>query len=340
MIRTSWRVILLLAAGCGPSGEQAPTPVATPAPSSQPPAAAAATVPAALTSVTEWRLVELQSMDDAQGTTKPGDPALYTMRLNGDGSVTMRLNCNRATGTWSTRPGRDETSGTFEFGPLAGTRALCPPPSLDAQLLSQAQYVRSYLIRDGRLSLSLMADGGIQIWEPVPGGGSSAAPNLGAGASSDSAAALPPAVVALLRKDYVSPDLPPTRYLAGRVDLNSDGRPELLVHLVGPMPCGTGGCPTLVFAAGEQGYALQSSIGPARPPIRVSPRSSGGWRNLIVEIGGGGGRSGHAEVAFSGGGYTRNPTVAPAKRIDDLAGTEIVIADFDSFDDARPLPPE
>jgi len=48
---------------------------------------------------TVWRLVEIQSMDDTQGTTKPGDPSLYTMRLNADGSLSMRLNCNRATST-------------------------------------------------------------------------------------------------------------------------------------------------------------------------------------------------------------------------------------------------
>ena len=52
---------------------------------------------------TEWRLVEFQSMDDAQGTIRPEDPSLYTMHLNRDGTVNMRLNCNRANGTWIAR---------------------------------------------------------------------------------------------------------------------------------------------------------------------------------------------------------------------------------------------
>jgi hypothetical protein len=105
-------------------------------------------------------------MDDATGTTIPDDPALYTMRLNADGSVVMRLNCNRARGTWSAEPSADGTSGRFEFGPLAGTRALCPSPSLDERVVADAAYVRSYLLKDGRLYLSLMADGGIYGWEP------------------------------------------------------------------------------------------------------------------------------------------------------------------------------
>ena len=195
---------------------------------------------------TDWRLVEIQSMDDAQGTTRPSDPALYTMRLNADGTVQMRLNCNRANGTWSAEPGADGASGRFEFGPLAGTRALCPPPSLDERITSQAQYVRSYLLKDGRLYLSLMADGGIYAWEPLAAGALAAAPEASSGAPPAGASgSLPPAIVDLIKKDYSSPDLPPTRYLAGTSDLNGDGRPELLVHLVGPMACGTGGCPTL-----------------------------------------------------------------------------------------------
>ena len=120
-------------------------------------------LPSALTG-TEWRLVEFQSMDDAQGTTRPSEETLYTMWLHGDGTVTMQLNCNRATGTWSAARGSDAASGRFEFGPLAATRALCPPPSMDESIVAQSSYVRSYLLKDDRLYLSLMADGGIYVW--------------------------------------------------------------------------------------------------------------------------------------------------------------------------------
>jgi heat shock protein HslJ len=123
---------------------------------------------------TEWRLVEFQSMDDAQGTTRPSEGSLYTMWLHGDGTVTMQLNCNRATGTWSAEPGAGAASGRFEFGPLAATRALCPPPSMDESIVAQSSYVRSYLLKDERLHLSLMADGGIYVWARATGASSAA----------------------------------------------------------------------------------------------------------------------------------------------------------------------
>ena len=123
---------------------------------------------------TDWRLVKFQSMSDAIGTERPDDPSLYTMRLNSDGTVSMRLNCNRANGTWSAKPSSNGSSGNFEFGPLAMTRALCLPPSMDESIAAQAGFIRSYLLKDGRLYLSLMADGGIYTWEPISAESSSA----------------------------------------------------------------------------------------------------------------------------------------------------------------------
>ena len=117
-----------------------------------------------------WRLVEIQSMDDRVGSTRPSDRNLYTLDLNGDGTVAMRLNCNRGAGPWSAKPIANGAEGGFSIGPLAMTRALCPPPSLDERIARDMGYVRSFLLKDGRLYLSLMADGGIYAWEPRPDG--------------------------------------------------------------------------------------------------------------------------------------------------------------------------
>lgn len=116
---------------------------------------------------TDWRLVSFQSMDDSVGTTRPEGDHIYSMRLEKDGSVKMQINCNRATGSWSAKPGEQAESGLFSFGLLAATRALCPPPSLDERIINDSSYVRSYLLKDGKLHLSLMADGGIYTWERV-----------------------------------------------------------------------------------------------------------------------------------------------------------------------------
>ncbi len=116
---------------------------------------------------TAWRLVEFQSMSDEVGTVRPGDPSLYTLSFVADGSVSLRLDCNRGTGTWSATPS-SPTEGGLELGPVAATRALCPPPSLDERIATDLGFVRSYMIREDRLYLSLMADGGIYVWEWIP----------------------------------------------------------------------------------------------------------------------------------------------------------------------------
>jgi heat shock protein HslJ len=125
--------------------------------------------PAALPALegTTWELVLFQSMDDTQGATQIDDPTLYTVRFDADGRASLRLNCNRATGSWQAAPAADRVSGRLTFGPLAGTRALCPPPSLDERLLRDLGHVRGYLLRDGLLHMSLMADAGIYSWRPA-----------------------------------------------------------------------------------------------------------------------------------------------------------------------------
>ena len=119
---------------------------------------------------THWRLLEFQSMDDIIGTKRPTDPSLYTMTLDEDGTVKMRLNCNSAHGKWSCEPDQDGVSGRFTFGPLAVTRAICPPPSMDAGIAADTQYIRGFFLDKDRLYLSLMADAGIYVWERMQGG--------------------------------------------------------------------------------------------------------------------------------------------------------------------------
>jgi heat shock protein HslJ len=118
------------------------------------------TLPEALTG-TVWRLVEFRSSDDGIGRQRPEDPSLYTMSLETNGVVTMNLDCNRATGTWTATT----IGGSFGFGALRMTRVVCRQPSLDAQIARHAEYVSSFLLRDGLLHLNLVADGGTYVWE-------------------------------------------------------------------------------------------------------------------------------------------------------------------------------
>jgi hypothetical protein len=128
-------------------------------------------------------------------------------------------------------------------------------------------------------------------------------------------------------------------YFDATADLNGDGTAEVVVYAAGPMFCGTGGCNMLVFTPADAGYRLVSQISVVQPPVRLSPRSHQGWRNLVVGIRGGGVPSGHAELMFDGRSYPSNPTVPPAERVRDLRDMQILISEFGSYKEGKPVPP-
>lgn len=101
------------------------------------------------------------SFQGGDGTLlKPDDPAKYTIQFNADLSISARIDCNRGRATW-----KSAGANQVELGPLALTRMMCPPGSLHDQIVKQWGFVRSYVIKDGRLVLSLMADGGTYTFE-------------------------------------------------------------------------------------------------------------------------------------------------------------------------------
>jgi heat shock protein HslJ len=111
---------------------------------------------------TSWQLVRFQGGDDTVLT--PDDGAKYTLAFGADGVVAARIDCNRGRGSW-----KSTGNSQLELGPLALTRAACPPGSMHDQIVKQWANIRSYVIREGHLFLSLMADGGIYEFQPAAG---------------------------------------------------------------------------------------------------------------------------------------------------------------------------
>jgi heat shock protein HslJ len=248
---------------------------------------------------TQWRLVEIRSMDDAIGTVRPHDPSRYTMRLNADGTANLRLDCNRAKSTWSAEASADRSSGRFQFGPLAATRALRPPPRLDERVAKDAGFIRSYLLKDGRLYLSLMADGGIYAWEP-----DSQEEPFQTKPDADLEAAI-------LR---ASPD-----YTRAGVDA------------VG----GTGGCNLMLFSQGRDGYSLVNEFPISRLPVIVSADETAGWHDLFRLESGGGAPASYVRHAFDGQRYVEQERT-PAHKAP--AGRSCLAGEL-SFDKGIPLEP-
>ena len=139
-LRLSGAIALLLAGACAQTPPQEP-----------PPSLAG----------TSWQFVRFQGGDGR--VQVPDDRAKYTVAFAADGNVSVRLDCNRGRGSW-----KSERPGQVLFGPMAMTRAMCPPGSLHDQFVKHWFYVRSYVTQGGRLYLSLMADGGIYEFEPRP----------------------------------------------------------------------------------------------------------------------------------------------------------------------------
>lgn len=108
-----------------------------------------------------WRLVKIQSMDDTE--LVPDDAAKYTLDFDADGRAALRADCNRGSGSW-----QSPAPGQLRFGPIAATRAMCPPGSISDRYLAQFEWVRSYVLRDGRLYLATEADGAIIEFAPAP----------------------------------------------------------------------------------------------------------------------------------------------------------------------------
>jgi para-nitrobenzyl esterase len=109
---------------------------------------------------TSWQLVKFQGGDGK--ILMPDNKAKYTIAFNSNNEVNVRFDCNRGQGTW-----KSSGPNQLQFGILATTLAACPTP-LNDRIGKDWGFVRSYVIKDGRLFLSLMADGGIYEFEPLP----------------------------------------------------------------------------------------------------------------------------------------------------------------------------
>lgn len=109
---------------------------------------------------TSWQLVKFEGGDGK--TLVPDDRTRYTIEFGPGDQLAARIDCNRGRGSW-----KSAGPSQLRFGPLALTRAACPPASMHDQIVKQWGNIRSYVIKDGHLFLSLMADGGIYEFEPA-----------------------------------------------------------------------------------------------------------------------------------------------------------------------------
>lgn len=171
---------------------------------------------------TSWQMVRFQDGDDKVLT--PDAKEKYTIAFDREGGVSLRIDCNRGHGTW-----KSTEAHQLEFGPIALTRAMCPQAALTDRFTKDLSYVRSYVLRGGRLFLSLMADGGVYEFEPVPQKGEQAAVIKGT-ATYRERMALPPNAVFVATLEDVSRAEPPAEVLGSKT-IEHPGNPPITFEI-------------------------------------------------------------------------------------------------------------
>ncbi|HRH20605.1 MAG TPA: hypothetical protein PLE81_08210 [Brevundimonas sp.] len=113
-------------------------------------------------------------------------------------------------------------------------------------------------------------------------------------------------------------------YNAAAVDLDGDGTDEVVGYVMGPMWCGSGGCPVLVLARAGEGWRVVTQTSVTQAPVRGLDTTSHGWGDLSVGVSGGGAEGAQVRLTFDGTTYPDNPTLEGLETVAPDVGTELI----------------
>lgn len=122
-------------------------------------------------------------------------------------------------------------------------------------------------------------------------------------------------------------------YARAEVDLDGDGKDEVLAYVGGSLMCGTGGCNLVILKRDGAGYRQVGDLSLVQLPVGVLQTKTNGWRDLAVTVSGGGKPGGVMRVPFDGTSYAGNPTTSPAEPADSIG--KVLIKD----EPLKPLKP-
>lgn len=106
----------------------------------------------ALLTGTVWTWQGTQMSDESR--VVPDSPERYTLEFLPGGRVNVRADCNRGSASYLL------DGSALSFGPIALTRAMCPPGAKDADFLKGLEAVSGQLFRGNDLVLTLKFDSG------------------------------------------------------------------------------------------------------------------------------------------------------------------------------------
>lgn len=149
---SSLAALTLAVAACSPVDPGAPL---MPGSVNAPPPPMAAPGDALLTG-TVWSWTETVMSDGKR--IRPDAPERYTLVFQPGGMVAVRADCNRGSGSYLLN------GGALSFGPVALTRAMCAPGSLDTEFMKGLGTVSGQFFKGNELVLALKVDSGSMIF--------------------------------------------------------------------------------------------------------------------------------------------------------------------------------
>lgn len=137
-----------------------------------------------------------------------------------------------------------------------------------------------------------------------------------AGCASQAADTVDPAVDSASIQTYIAKDAQsegPFAFDMVEVDLNGDGKEEVLVQMTDDSFCGRAGCTMFVLEKDEAGgFVRKMRATITNSPVRVLEASSQGWRDLGVTVRGSAMTPPYeARMRFDGKAYPSNPSMEP-----------------------------
>jgi heat shock protein HslJ len=107
----------------------------------------------------EWLLTEIHSFNNA--AAMPVNPAQYVLQLFHNGTVLVKADCNRGTGTF------ELVGKQLTFHKIGYTREPCLPGSLSGQYINALDTAFSCMLRDEALFIYSAADSGVLKFTPA-----------------------------------------------------------------------------------------------------------------------------------------------------------------------------
>ncbi|NBI07674.1 hypothetical protein [Senegalia massiliensis] len=117
------------------------------------------------------------------------------------------------------------------------------------------------------------------------------------------------------------------RYYYNKIDLDGDGIPEIFVYLVGSLVCGTGGCSAAIFKQENGKYKLLTRFSLVNNPVIISNSKTNGYKDIIMNVYGGGIKEFFALIKYDGITYPSNPSIQPKLEPDTKVDGIAIVAD-------------